>query len=76
MAAPSQSQPRMDAATAERLLGPAPQYQPTQVHTNRDESAPRKPAQNGAAAKVGRNDLCPCGSGKKYKRCHGNGTAA
>lgn len=20
-------------------------------------------------AKVGRNDLCPCGSGKKYKRC-------
>jgi len=22
-------------------------------------------------AKVGRNDLCPCGSGKKYKRCHG-----
>jgi preprotein translocase subunit SecA len=21
--------------------------------------------------KVGRNDLCPCGSGKKYKRCHG-----
>jgi preprotein translocase subunit SecA len=23
------------------------------------------------AAKVGRNDLCPCGSGKKYKKCHG-----
>ncbi|HLD28299.1 MAG TPA: SEC-C metal-binding domain-containing protein, partial [Patescibacteria group bacterium] len=22
-------------------------------------------------AKVGRNDPCPCGSGKKYKRCHG-----
>ena len=21
---------------------------------------------------VGRNDLCPCGSGKKYKNCHGN----
>ena len=21
--------------------------------------------------KVGRNDACPCGSGKKYKRCHG-----
>jgi preprotein translocase subunit SecA len=21
--------------------------------------------------KVGRNDPCPCGSGKKYKRCHG-----
>ncbi len=24
-----------------------------------------------ALAKVGRNDLCPCGSGKKYKKCHG-----
>ncbi|MCB9034609.1 MAG: preprotein translocase subunit SecA [Chitinophagales bacterium] len=24
-----------------------------------------------AEAKVGRNDLCPCGSGKKYKHCHG-----
>lgn len=25
-------------------------------------------------AKIGRNDLCPCGSGKKYKRCCGNMT--
>src|SRR6185437_3456208 len=24
-----------------------------------------------AGAKVGRNDPCPCGSGKKYKQCHG-----
>ncbi len=24
-------------------------------------------------AKVGRNDPCPCGSGKKYKHCHGRG---
>jgi preprotein translocase subunit SecA len=23
-------------------------------------------------ARVGRNDLCPCGSGRKYKRCHGD----
>jgi len=22
-------------------------------------------------SKIGRNELCPCGSGKKYKRCHG-----
>jgi preprotein translocase subunit SecA len=26
------------------------------------------------APKVGRNDPCPCGSGKKYKQCHGRGT--
>jgi preprotein translocase subunit SecA len=25
-----------------------------------------------AEPKVGRNDPCPCGSGKKYKKCHGN----
>ena len=24
-----------------------------------------------ADAKVGRNDICPCGSGKKFKKCHG-----
>jgi preprotein translocase subunit SecA len=24
-------------------------------------------------AKIGRNDPCPCGSGKKYKACHGVG---
>jgi preprotein translocase subunit SecA len=27
---------------------------------------------NGKYAKVGRNDICPCGSGRKYKRCHGD----
>jgi preprotein translocase subunit SecA len=26
--------------------------------------------------KVGRNDPCPCGSGKKYKKCHGSAAAA
>ncbi|MDR3287877.1 MAG: SEC-C domain-containing protein [Peptococcaceae bacterium] len=26
-------------------------------------------------AKVGRNDLCPCGSGLKYKKCHGSDTS-
>ena len=24
--------------------------------------------------KIGRNDACPCGSGKKYKKCCGNNT--
>jgi preprotein translocase subunit SecA len=27
------------------------------------------------APKIGRNDLCPCGSGKKFKNCHGKETA-
>jgi preprotein translocase subunit SecA len=30
-----------------------------------------QPAQRRAGEKVGRNDPCPCGSGKKYKKCHG-----
>jgi uncharacterized protein YecA (UPF0149 family) len=24
-----------------------------------------------AGRKIGRNEKCPCGSGRKYKRCHG-----
>ena len=32
---------------------------------------PEKPAQRQKGDKVGRNDPCPCGSGKKYKKCCG-----
>jgi preprotein translocase subunit SecA len=32
---------------------------------------PKSPRQRGSDGKVGRNDPCPCGSGKKYKKCHG-----
>ncbi|MDV4149028.1 SEC-C metal-binding domain-containing protein, partial [Enterococcus faecalis] len=32
-------------------------------------SAKRQPVH--VDKKVGRNDLCPCGSGKKFKNCHG-----
>ncbi|MGC2545541.1 MAG: SEC-C metal-binding domain-containing protein, partial [Silvibacterium sp.] len=31
----------------------------------------RQVAQRRTGDKVGRNDPCPCGSGKKYKKCHG-----
>ena len=42
------------------------------ISTNRgsDTSKVKKPVKR-AEAKVGRNDLCPCGSGKKYKNCCG-----
>ena len=57
---------------AEQLLGPVPgaPRRPQQLHTNLGDDEPQKPAQRDAS-KVGRNDACPCGSGKKYKRCHG-----
>ncbi|HTY02894.1 MAG TPA: preprotein translocase subunit SecA [Rhodocyclaceae bacterium] len=35
-----------------------------------DEPKPQKPVER-AMPKVGRNDPCPCGSGKKFKHCHG-----
>ena len=37
--------------------------------------AVEKPQQVIRREKVGRNDPCPCGSGKKYKKCHGAATA-
>ena len=36
-------------------------------------AAPQQPVK--AEPKVGRNDPCPCGSGKKYKNCHGKNQA-
>ncbi|MCL2003123.1 MAG: preprotein translocase subunit SecA [Oscillospiraceae bacterium] len=44
------------------------------VETAGGEEPPKKqPVRKTAAAKVGRNDPCPCGSGKKYKKCCGFG---
>jgi preprotein translocase subunit SecA len=47
----------------------------TEVHAaaGDEEAAPRSKAETVVrqAPKVGRNDPCPCGSGKKYKKCHG-----
>jgi preprotein translocase subunit SecA len=38
--------------------------------SNGDGTANQQPVSN-HGPKVGRNDPCPCGSGKKYKKCHG-----
>jgi preprotein translocase subunit SecA len=44
---------------------------PMRLTLNRgDEPTPPQTVQR-SADKVGRNDPCPCGSGKKYKKCHG-----
>ena len=62
--------PASDTAL-EQMLGPVPGKPSKQhFHTNRDDESPAKPAAR-QAEKVGRNSLCPCGSGKKYKKCHG-----
>jgi preprotein translocase subunit SecA len=36
-----------------------------------EAQAERKPNDPSSWGKVGRNELCPCGSGKKFKHCHG-----
>ena len=40
------------------------------VTTNRGEEAPKKQIRR-VTRKIYPNDPCPCGSGKKYKNCHG-----
>lgn len=54
-----------------------PQSDNKKLQTGREElkadnpSAPQKIQPVHVEKKVGRNDTCPCGSGKKYKNCHG-----
>ncbi len=77
--------------TADEVRTAAPQKQQTDMSnlkTGRDEAQPagpgaqRQPQQERRVVepirvekKVGRNDPCPCGSGKKYKNCHGKDEA-
>ncbi len=58
----------VDASTGEDEMAPgvplAPRPQP--------QARPKRDAKNPSTwGKVGRNEPCPCGSGKKYKQCHG-----
>jgi preprotein translocase subunit SecA len=48
------------------------QQKDLQYQTGAAQAEAPKPVR--AGAKVGRNDPCPCGSGKKYKKCHGAST--
>ncbi len=60
-----------------RLLQSQFQHQDAGGYGADEEAAQVEAAQNGVPQvtrdepKVGRNDPCPCGSGKKYKHCHG-----
>ncbi len=45
------------------------QQQEMQLQAGAAQAEQPKPVRTGA--KVGRNEPCPCGSGKKYKKCHG-----
>ncbi len=64
MAAPGLQRPKRPS----RLQYSAPSAdEPGQVEQRASTSAA-----GDQFSRVGRNDLCPCGSGRKYKRCHGD----
>ncbi|MCB0309479.1 MAG: SEC-C domain-containing protein, partial [Bdellovibrionales bacterium] len=52
--------------------GDVPTPEPQAQRSDQEQSAP-KPVMTvrRETEKIGRNDPCPCGSGKKYKKCHG-----
>ena len=52
--------------------GVAPMVEEDQyVNNNSNPQAPAAGQTKVSSDHVGRNDPCPCGSGKKYKKCHG-----
>ena len=58
---------QQQAPRAQRMPPPKPKQQPMFFSSGSQEPQTVKRKE----AKVGRNDPCPCGSGKKYKKCHG-----
>jgi len=56
---------------------PEPQPEPERIKYNiqqRPEPTPKQETYKRVQDKIGRNNPCPCGSGKKYKQCHGKNT--
>ncbi len=63
---------RQDVSEEERILVRRRQRQQAQLRFVGGEAAQQaRPQPVRAGQKIGRNEPCPCGSGKKYKRCHG-----
>ena len=69
-AAASRAMPAAAPATGMPLTRPQPSPQPGARRAPRPAPRPVTPFTR-EQPKVGRNQPCPCGSGKKYKRCHG-----
>ena len=75
---------RVDTVRMILFSRPAEQIKRTQVAKQREISAAavggeqtkKAPVVRKASEKIGRNDPCPCGSGKKYKKCCGANNAS
>ena len=79
-AVPGSASPEADAAAQRIAKGmsglrkPLPQGRPVGGSSNASSGGPTGPIRPGyspAGVRMGRNDTCWCGSGKKYKKCHG-----
>jgi hypothetical protein len=59
-----------------RALSQAMRNQAREIERNARQGVPARAANDPSSwGKVGRNDPCPCGSGRKYKQCHGRAAA-
>ena len=66
-----QDQDRLDKAGSERKRTDLSNTQTSRPDLLTQSAEPRSNAPVHVEKQVGRNDPCPCGSGKKYKQCHG-----
>ncbi|MDE1937461.1 MAG: preprotein translocase subunit SecA [Alphaproteobacteria bacterium] len=62
---------RIDPLTGEDLMQPGSDTRSGQPHINRPRDLPVDPNNPATWGKVQRNAPCPCGSGRKFKHCHG-----
>ena len=67
-----QNEPQRRARYNEGRGAAADPSQPGAPMAGNRPTGPTGPIRN-EGPKIGRNDPCPCGSGKKYKNCHGRG---
>jgi preprotein translocase subunit SecA len=63
---------RQDTSKLKTQRNEVPQSNTGNPHQQQVNQEPVKQQPVKAEVKVGRNDPCPCGSGKKYKNCHGS----
>ncbi len=66
----TRTDPALAAAATEPRRRPG-RWEPSATVVRRTAPSERKADDPGTWGKVGRNEPCPCGSGRKYKQCHG-----
>jgi preprotein translocase subunit SecA len=63
--------PEGPATSVDRLEREFEERKRQELNASRGNGVAPPVEQRHSGEKVGRNDLCPCGSGKKFKKCHG-----